>query len=56
MNTQPNGYTHINTQEGLVHVSELSDQRIDNVEGEFKVGDKISVKVPNPHALDVNWV
>jgi len=23
----------------------LSDQRIDNVEGEFKVGDKISVKV-----------
>jgi len=31
--------------EGLVHVSELSDQRIDNVEGEFKVGDKISVKV-----------
>jgi len=33
--------------EGLVHVSELSDRRIDNVEEEFKVGDKIPVKVPN---------
>jgi polyribonucleotide nucleotidyltransferase len=34
--------------EGLVHVSELSERRIDNVEEEFKVGDKIPVKVPDP--------
>jgi len=31
--------------EGLVHVSELDSRRIDNVEAEFKIGEKIPVKV-----------
>jgi len=31
--------------EGLVHVSELDVRRIDNVEAEFKVGEKMPVKV-----------
>ncbi|MFA7123452.1 MAG: S1 RNA-binding domain-containing protein, partial [Candidatus Delongbacteria bacterium] len=30
--------------EGLVHVSELSLERIDNVEAHFKMGDKMKVK------------
>ena len=31
--------------EGLVHISELSDSRVDNVESVVKIGDQIDVKV-----------
>jgi polyribonucleotide nucleotidyltransferase len=31
--------------EGLVHISELSDRRIDRVEDEVKIGDEVTVKV-----------
>ena len=31
--------------EGLVHISELADHRIDKVEDEVKIGDEVTVKV-----------
>lgn len=34
-------------QEGLIHISELSDRRVDRVEDIVKVGDVVSVKVKN---------
>jgi polyribonucleotide nucleotidyltransferase len=33
--------------EGLVHISELADRRIDRVEDEVKIGDEVTVKVIN---------
>jgi polyribonucleotide nucleotidyltransferase len=33
--------------EGLVHISELTDHRIDRVEDEVKIGDEVTVKVIN---------
>ena len=32
--------------EGLVHISELADYRVDKVEDEVKTGDEVTVKVP----------
>ena len=38
--------------EGLLHLSELADQKVDSPEGVVKVGDEIEVKVLNVNAAD----